>query len=114
MHISGELVILQVLLGLDQTILEVHVELSSLVKESRQLLLDDDCLIELLEELGLLWIVTSLSQNLVKLLAIGLNLLSNFSLTCLMSSLLSKVLCELGLGGLENSTFVSSSLLNLH
>jgi hypothetical protein len=60
LHVSGELVVGDVLLGLDQDVLELHVELGSLVEEHGELLLHDDGLVELLEELVLLRIVSGL------------------------------------------------------
>jgi hypothetical protein len=62
LKITAELVVTNTLLELDQDVIQLHVELSSLLEQDGELLLNDDGFIDLLEELVFGWVVANLSN----------------------------------------------------
>jgi len=62
LKVTAELVVVDALLELDQDVVQLHVELSSLLEQGGELLLYDDGLVDLLEELILCRVAASLSN----------------------------------------------------
>jgi len=62
LKVTAELVVIDALLKLDQDVIQLHVELSSLLEQDGELLLNDDGLVDLLEELVLGRVVANLSN----------------------------------------------------
>lgn len=62
LKITAELVVIDTLLELDQDVIQLHVELSSLLEQDGELILNDDGLVNLLEELVLGRVIANLSN----------------------------------------------------
>lgn len=114
MKVAAELEIVDALLQSDQVVVQLKVELGSLLQKYRQLLLHDDSLVDVLEELALGGVVASSVDKLVKLGAMLLNLLSDGLLLLLEGLVLLEVLCILGFVALKDFSFLLLALVNLH
>ena len=60
LKIATELVVVDVLLKTDESVVELDVELSALLQKHLQVIRDEDCLVDLLEKLALGGIVAHL------------------------------------------------------
>ena len=60
MKIATELVVVDVLLKTDESVVELDVELSALLQKHLQVIRDEDCLVDLLEKLAFGGIVAHL------------------------------------------------------
>ena len=114
LKVAAELEIIDALLQSDQVVVQLKVELGSLLQKYRQLLLHDDSLVDVLEELALGGVVASSVDKLVKLGAMLLNLLSDGLLLLLEGLVLLEVLCILGFVALKDFSFLLLALVNLH
>ena len=92
LKIAAELVVIDTLLEFDQDVIKLHVEVSSLLKKHGKLVLNDDSLIDLLEELALLWIIANLADDSVHTWGIGYDLLGNLNLLLFQRVILAEVL----------------------
>ena len=92
LKIAAKLVVIDTLLEFDQDVIKLHVEVSSLLKKHGKLILNYDSLIDLLEELALLWIITNLADDSVHTWGISYNLLSDLNLLLFQRVILAKVL----------------------
>ena len=114
MHITAELEVIDTLLKADQDIVELHIEVVSLLQELRKLLLNKDSLVKLLEERALFRIVASSVQDLCQLWRILLDDTCYSLLLLLESLVLGEVLSVSCFVGLEDFTLVGITLVHLH
>ena len=114
LHITAELEVIDTLLKADKDIVELHIEVVSLLQELRKLLLNKDSLVELLEERALFRIVACSVQDLCQLWRILLDNACNSLLLLLESLVLGEVLSVSCFVALEDFTLVGITLVHLH
>ena len=114
MEVATELVIVDVLLKLNKSVVELHVELSTLLKQDGELLLDDDSLINLFEELVLSWVLAKCRNNLIQAGDVRLYGLGDFLFLLFKSFILGEMCDVLLFVLLKYGSFVCSSVFNIH
>ena len=80
LDVTAELVVVNTLLQLDKDIVELHVEIRTLLEQHRKLFLHNDGFIDLLEELSLSRILADLGNGCLQALSISHNDLGNLNL----------------------------------
>ena len=114
LKVTAKLVVIDALLELDQYVIQLHVEVSALLKQHGKLVLNNDSFVNLLEELALLWIITNLANYCVHTLGISDDLLSDFNLLLFQRVVLPKVFQVLLLKFLKHCSLISLPLVNKH
>lgn len=114
LQITAELVIIDALLQANEDVVELDVELSALLDKDRQVLSNNDGLVDGLEELVLGRIVSHSSQQLVQLRGVLLDHHRNLLLLGLKCLVLCEVLRVLGLIAIKNFLLSDCALIDLH
>lgn len=91
LKITAKLVVIDALLELDQDVVELHIELSALFEQHREIVLHNDRFVDLLEELVLCGVVANLSNGSIHTRGVLLNGLAESLLLLLESVILSKM-----------------------
>ncbi len=114
LEITAKLVVVDALLETNKYIIELQVELGTLLKENLELVLDDQSLINLLKELVFGGVVSNRVNNLLHSWSCLLYLHCYGLLLLFESFILCEVLGVFGLVALENFSFVSTATVDLH
>jgi len=114
LEVAAELEVVDALLKLNKNVVELHVELSTLLKQDRELLLDDDSLVDLLEELVFGWVLARCRNKLIQAWDVRLYGLGNLLFLLFKSFILGEMGDIFLFVLLEYGTFVSCSVLHFH
>ena len=114
LEVAAKFVVVDALLNADEHIVELQVELISLLQKHLELILNDKCLVDLLKELILGWVVSNRVDQLLHRRSILLNLHCDSLLLLLNCLILRKVFCVLGLESLKDLSLLSRATVNLH
>jgi len=114
LKVAAKFVVIDALLDADEYIVELQVELVSLLQKHLELILHDKCLVDVLKELVLFGIVSNRVDQLLHSGRILLNLHCDSLLLLLDCLVLRKVFRVLGLESLKDLSFLSSTTVDLH
>ena len=114
LKVAAKFVVIDALLDADENIVELQVELVSLLQKHLELILHDKCLVDVLKELVLFGIVSNRVDQLLHSGRILLDLHCDSLLLLLDCFVLRKVFRVLGLESLKDLSFLSSTTVDLH